>query len=162
LVLIQLITELAIGELDKTGTEYISAINIPLSCALKSDSYSIISDASLVEEMETLCRWFGDTHVLPTNYRLAQISKQENNPNIAAFGFGAMGWNIVTYKNTPNNSLPILWFLPPGNAFRPPFERIDSRIGSPWAGRKNWLDRVEKDEKLRNQILEQLDLNRHN
>jgi hypothetical protein len=154
--LIQIITEPAKLEIKKRNGTYIAALNIPVSCALNSSKYSLISNSLLVAKMRELCQWFGQKHVLSTDYRLSKLSVLENNPDIASYGFGAMGWNIVTHKNTPNNSLPILWFRPPSNQYRPPFERIDSRIGPTWSGRRDWLEKIESDSARRTELLEKI------
>ena len=154
--LIQVVTEPAAKELQRAGAQFVAAIEIPQSCALNTGSYSLVTDPALVAKMKELCTWFGRTHVLPTDYRLARLTREHGVLDIANFGFDAKGRNIESYKNTPNNSLPILWFRPPDDSYRPPFERIDSRIGSSWGGRSEWLERVEKDENLRGRIREAL------
>ncbi len=152
--LIQVATEEVVRLLDSSDYDYVCAIKIPKYCALNDPTYNLISDHSVINEMKELCKWFAENIVLSTEYRIAKLSKEQNDPDIAAFGFGKKGWNIVTYKNTPNNSLPLLWFRPPNNSYLPPFERIDSRIGASWPGRKEWLKRVTGNKKLKKHIIE--------
>jgi len=143
--LIQLATDKALAELSSSGYSYHCSIRVPSFQALSDTNYNLYGNSSLQQSMRDVCKWFAEEHVLTTDYRLATLSREAKDPDIAAFGFGKSGWSIVTYRNTPNNSLPILWFRPPGDSYRPPFERIDSRIGKPWAGRSDWLSRLETD-----------------
>ena len=157
ITLIQLATEEALNRLSSEGRAHRCAITIPLTCALNSDAYQLIADAALVEQMRRACDWFASTYVLPTDYRISRLSREAHDANIARFGFGSKGWSVVTWKTAPNNSLPLLWFRPPGDSYRPPFERIDSRIGRAWPGRSEWLSAVSIDEdrakRLRQAIL---------
>lgn len=156
--LVQVATERAIDHFKENNIDYLCAIQIPLSCALNSGIYDIIKDDSLRAEMKELCQWFAEEHILHTDYRLAQMAKENEDIAIAAFGFGKLGWSIVTYKNVPNNSLPILWFRPPNDQYIPPFERIDSRIGETWSGRKEWLNNAVKDGSLQKIIRKALNI----
>jgi len=153
ITLIQVATETAIQLIDETDYQYHCAIRISKANALNDPQYNLIKDKATQDEMRKFCRWFAQEYVLPTEFRISKLSQETNNPDIAAFGFGGAGWNIVTYRNTPNNSLPLLWFRPPNDSYRPPFERVDSRIGDTWSGRREWLDRVEADPDLRQKIL---------
>ncbi|HXA16445.1 MAG TPA: hypothetical protein VN380_05605 [Thermoanaerobaculia bacterium] len=152
IALIQLATEEALDRLRQEGRAHRCAITIPLTCALNSDAYSLIANARLVGEMRRACDWFASTHVLPTEYRIARMSREANNVDIARFGFGSKGWSVVTWKTAPNNSLPLLWFRPPGDSYRPPFERIDSRIGRAWPGRGEWVTALRADEDRANRL----------
>jgi hypothetical protein len=158
IALIQLATETALQALGDSGYRYHCAIKIPNHQALNDVNYNLYGNSSLQESMREICKWFAEEHVLKTNYRLATMSLEQKNSDIAAFGFGGLGWSIVTHRNTPNNSLPLLWFRPPGEVYRPPFERIDSRIGKPWAGRSEWLTRVEASVTQRQIIIDAMQL----
>jgi hypothetical protein len=158
IALIQVATEQAILEIDKMEVPFLVGLTVPLSCALNTEGYRLIHASSLVRRMRKLCKWFAETHVMPSKYRIAQLSAERKNPAIAQFGFGGMGWNLILHKNAPNNSLPLLWFRPPGDEYLPPFERIDSRIASSWDGRGNWMDRVGSD-RIRAEWLERLENN---
>ena len=157
--LIQVATEPALSQLRQADVDYWAAIVIPSSCALARAEYSSIGDASMVEAMKRACAWFAEEHVIPSRYRLAQMAKDQNDVNIARYGFGGDGWNIVTHKNSPNNCLPLLWFKPPTEKYNPPFERIDSRIGPSWPGRRESLESLLADEgaqeRLRTKLREQ-------
>lgn len=141
LPLIQLATEQATLNLKEKGWDYSAAIQVPLNCALNHESFDAVDSPALKRKMKALCAWFAETHVLPTSTRLAQKSKQKQDADIATFGFGKLGWNIVTHKNAPNNALPILWFSSSEQPYQPPFARIESRRGPSWKGRKHWLAR---------------------
>lgn len=154
--LIQLATDCALQLLEERAHKYHCAIRLPMSNALNHSEYNLVGDKQLQQRMRGMCEWFAAKYVLPTDYRLSKISKETNDPQVAAFGFGGYGWNIVTHRNTPNNSLPILWFRPPDDSYRPPFERIDSRIGNTWSGRREWLNRVEENPELRMKIVRAL------
>jgi hypothetical protein len=154
--LVQVVTDHAYDRLIAAKADFLSAIRVPASCALTAPNYSLISDLSLAAQIKNLCQWFAETHILTTTYRLAELSRRDNNPAIAYYGYGELGWNIITHKNAPNNSLPILWFRPPTDAYRPPFERIDSRVHPPWPGRTEWLDRLENDPQLSAKVRSEL------
>lgn len=146
LALIQVATEDALAAINSEGHEAKAAVHIPRSWALADPQYSIISDPTLVADMRSLCAWMAECHVLKSDYRLSQLARVD--PNVGLYGFGGRGWPVVMHRNTPNNSLPVLWFAPPTAAYHPPFERIDSRIGESWNGRREWYARLENDEGL--------------
>lgn len=115
-------------------------IRIPNGHALNHPDYNLLRTPTLIESCHALCRWFADQYVVGSNYRLEKLAHEQGQPGIMHYGFGQLGWNVVTHKNAPNNSLPLLWFQPPDARYRPPFERIDSRTGSPaWDKRGSWL-----------------------
>ena len=101
IALVQIITEEAIVKLQDTGHNFLYGLKIPNSCAFNSEKYDLIKDSGLKIKAKELCIWFADTFILPYENRLAKLAKSDK--NIAYFGFGGMGWNIVTHKNTPNN-----------------------------------------------------------
>lgn len=159
IALIQVATGDAITTLQDSEQDFISAIEVPESCALNSSSYALADDTLIVDGMRDLCTWFAETHILTTDYRIADLSRTQSDQSIAQFGYGSRGWNVVMSRNTPNNSLPLLWFRPPSDLYRPPFERIDSRIDESWKGRNRWLQRVEAEQGLRDKM--QAELNRY-
>lgn len=152
LALVQVLTDDAAAVLSNANFTHIAAVRIPGDCALANDEYSLIGTSALVNEMRGLCRWFATNHVLPSGYRIAELAREDG--DVAVFGYGKRGWNVVTYRNAPNNSLPVLWFRPPDDRYLPPFERIDSRIGQPWPGRRDWLDQAEHDSGTRERIMD--------
>lgn len=156
LPLIQLATEQATFKLEEKGWDYLAAIQVPLNCALNHESFDTVDDLALKQKMKALCAWFAKNHVLPTNTRLAQKSKKKQDADIAAFGFGKLGWNLVTYKNAPNNALPILWFQSPEQPYQPPFARVESRLGPSWKGRKHWLSRFKGNMDLKAKMRQRL------
>ena len=145
IALIQVCTEEARQALAESACDCETAVTVPLHCALNGGCYSLLSTPQLIQDVHELCRWFGKTHVIPSDYRLSHMSVERDDPDLATYGFGKRGWAIVTHKNTPNNSLPIFWFRPRSNDYLAPFERIDSRIGPSWSGRREWLDRIARD-----------------
>ena len=153
--LIQLISEDALEKLKAADCEFSYGLKIPHSCAFNSPTYDLIQDSQLKEKARELCIWFAEKFILPENSRLSKMARQKDRA-IAEFGFGKMGWNVVTYKNAPNNSLPLFWYKPQDNSYPPPFERIDSRINESWPGRKEFLERIENDQEFRNKILKNL------
>jgi hypothetical protein len=152
-VLVQLATDEALSSICSAVPSCHCAIRIPSTCALNSREYTLIKDNELVEKMREACVWFADHYVLATNYRLARLSRESSDKSIAVFGFASRGWSIVTYKNTPNNSLPLLWFRPPKDGYLPPFERIDSRIGQAWKGRREWLSKLMNDDSRKSKLV---------
>jgi hypothetical protein len=154
IALIQIATDRALEILNRTESDIISAITIPESCALNSQFYDLITDDDLILSMRELCKWFGEEVILPSQSRLSLISEKAENLDILYYGFGGMGWNIVTHRNTPNNSLPLLWFAHQSSDYRPPFERVDSRTTASWAGRKEWLRRVKTDDDHRTTVMD--------
>lgn len=148
--LLQLATEEASTVLASGEHDFRRGIVVPNCFALSKPDYSLVRDIALVQQMREVCRWFARTHVQSSGYRLADMSRTDE--DVAVYGFGKSGWNVVTHKNTPNNSLPILWFKPPNGAYEPPYERLDSRISLGWQGRKQWVEQLESDETKRKNL----------
>ncbi len=155
--LIQVLTEVAADVLDSSNLAYHAAIRIPRSSGLKFNEFDLVDNPELVGQMRELCHWFANEHVLPSDSRLSRLSKEEGAREMACYGFGGHGWSIVTHRNAPNNSLPLLWFKPPHGRYLPPFERIDSRLGDPWPERREWLRRAEADQTVRQRVMSVLD-----
>jgi hypothetical protein len=149
-VLVQVITEEALAKLRKTDFEYYYGVRVPEYCAINHKDYHLIQDQGLLLQAKELCDWFAREHVLPSKNRLSVMA--ETDIDIARYGFGKSGWNIVTYKNTPNNSLPLFWFKPDSGNYLPPFLRIDSRVNKSWDGRREFISKVQKDEEFKTSI----------
>ena len=149
-VLAQVLTEPASDVLRAAGVEIHGAIRVPATCALASQECALVNDQQLLDDMRALCNWFAEEYVRRGQHQLH--SESVHSPDQTVFGYGGHGWTIVTNRNAPNNSLPILWYRDHTKAYRPPFERLESRLGEGWAGRRHWQDRFTRDQMLRSKL----------
>jgi hypothetical protein len=149
-VLAQVLTEPASEALGVADVEIHEAIRIPSTCALASPECALVNDHRLRDDMRSLCKWFSEEYVRKGQHKLNTDSA--HNPDQTVFGYGAHGWTIVTSRNAPNNSLPILWYRDHTKVYRPPFERVESRFAENWPGRRQWQDRFTRDLALRSRL----------
>lgn len=98
-----------------------------------------------------LCEWF-DSEIVSQDLSLATFRGQSSDS--LALGYKRTGITLVDYRNTPTNSLPLLWFnsLDPDAKYAPgaprpkyvgPFPRVHSRRGeesSRWSESTLWED----------------------
>jgi hypothetical protein len=154
-VLVQVLSEPAYEALRATDVEVHEAIRVPMKCALASQECTLVNDHRLRDDMRTLCRWFAEEYVRKGQHKLNVDSV--HNPDQTVFGYGGHGWTIVTSRNAPNNSLPILWYRDHTKAYRPPFERVESRLKENWPGRRQWQDRFTRDLTLRSKLSSSID-----
>lgn len=142
----QLATKDASGAIRDRGFSFSAALIIPDTYALSSPNFQLLRTAGAIRQVNELCEWFAETHVKTTpEHFITQLADETNNPSLLKYGYGARGWTVVTYKNTPNNSLPFFWFRPTSNAYSPPFERLDSRTRPSTSHRKKWVDDLKAD-----------------
>ena len=154
-VLVQVLSDPAHEALRATDVEMHEAIRVPKRCALASEECTLVNDHRLRDDMRTLCRWFAEEYVRKGQHKLNVDSV--HNPGQTVFGYGGHGWTIVTSRNAPNNSLPILWYRDHAKAYRPPFERVESRLRENWPGRRQWQDRFTRDLTLRSKLRSSID-----
>jgi len=76
-------------------------------------------------QLAELVKWFAET-VVDENSLLSRMARSCNTPKSKEWGFGAEGWLIATDENTPNNSLPLLWYGSPVHPYIPPYKRVSS------------------------------------
>lgn len=146
-------TEKAEQKLQEIDAIYHRAVGIPNSASLAHEKYTLISDKKLIDKMKSACDWFSKHVVLKTESRFSRQATADPYKNVGQFGFKEGGWSIVTYKNAPNNSLPILWFS--NEQYTAPFERVDSRTNNhSTSTRKEWLEglTVERVNAIRSQL----------
>ncbi|MBK8057869.1 MAG: hypothetical protein IPK33_08320 [Gemmatimonadetes bacterium] len=150
---IQVATETAIATLRDEEMQIVTAVVVPKTHALGLPEYRAVADPRIVRAIHDACDWFAQTYVIPSQYRFGRLCRDEiersgeaQGLRLAAYGFGKAGWTIATYKNTPNNAVPLLWFRPESDEYLPPFERIDSRTRDTWSGRTDWLDALQSNE----------------
>lgn len=130
------------------------AIQIPYECAFnyKDESsgrkYSLIKDEELISDIDKLCTYFAEKVIKkyksPINKAINKKIKNsefQDAEDYAKYGFGGLGWNVITYKNAPNNSLPFLWCQPVKSGYSAPFCRIESRVNSA-AGAQAEIDSI--------------------
>lgn len=144
-ILAQVATETAVERFRQAGVCFEAAIIVPRRNAIRYCLGQKATDHKLMQSIVDVCDWFAEEYVLRCDNRISIMAKEDR--EVARYGFGAEGWNVVTYKNCPNNCLPLLWLWQPGKEYIPPFERVDSRDeGGTWPGRRNWLDEIASDE----------------
>jgi hypothetical protein len=160
-ITISCISQLATNEAKLTitsrGYSFSAALIIPSTYALSSPDCQLFRSDRAQSQVNDLCDWFAETHVKATpDHFISQFARETQNPKILKYGYGGHGWTIVTYKNAPNNSLPLIWFRPSSDQYVPPFERLDSRTRSSNSHRKKWIDDLRNDqartEELRNKV----------
>lgn len=147
IALVQVMTSDAAALLSTNGIAFKNAVMVPGAAALSKKEYSLIVNSDLILAMRRLCQWFADEIVMKCDSRLTQQSG-ERGRETAVYGFGEAGWSVVTHRNTPNNSLPILWF-DSSSEYRPPFPRNESRVGEIWSGRNDWVKEFAENDTLR-------------
>ncbi|MCL2288914.1 MAG: hypothetical protein FWC33_07085 [Candidatus Bathyarchaeota archaeon] len=114
------------------------AIKIPYECAFNAKEkreYGLLKDKELIKKVDELCSYFAKNIIEKFPNDLTQTIDKKNAKgeceeaaDIAKYGYGRLGWNVITYKNAPNNSLPFLWCQPDGSCtYKAPFRRVPSR-----------------------------------
>ncbi|MCD4654933.1 hypothetical protein K8T06_13485 [bacterium] len=96
-------------------------------------------------DVESLCKWFRD-EILPDDSHIHRLAKTFADPNILLWGFGGEGWLVAGNRNTPNNSLPILWLNSKEKAYVAPYPRVPSRLyeHSEWNLREPYMEIIRK------------------
>lgn len=115
------------------GFSLYSAINIPYSFAFNYEhnedmAFSIYRNQMLSDKIEGLCNYFANYILKRDRCPLTKAINKQYSENdkikIAKYGYGGLGWNVVTQRNAPNNSLPFLWCS--SDNYTPPFPRAES------------------------------------
>ena len=123
----------------KTIPESIEKLGLLLRSE-KINLHKIIRNASIFFLENYFNNYFSETKIL---------DKTGKKPEDFLFGFGNQGWTIITWRNSPNNTLPLLWY-PTVNArisTHAIFPRDESRISH--VSRNHEIDQIS--EKLRNE-----------
>lgn len=120
-------TEESIKNLSKNFNQiYIDEI-IPNDFSLKYTSCMKLTEASAKVEISELLEWFAQEVINSNDNYLQKMSRIFKDQDSLSYGFGGEGWLISTDHNTPNNSLPLLWYSSENHPYLPPFPRVSSR-----------------------------------
>ncbi|WP_203929957.1 phosphoribosyltransferase-like protein [Virgisporangium ochraceum] len=144
--LIQAATDRARERLAADSIGHIAAIRLVNSISTLPVGYADLP-GEVPDAVTRFCRWFADHHVAGSGHRLGGAG-----PDTAAFGRSAAGLLVVTHKNTPDSTVPPLWLSTHSPPYRAPFERLESRVGLGWTGRKEWYARLRRDDALRTRL----------
>jgi hypothetical protein len=156
-ILVPLATEEAINKIVKATAPFRDYIDNPISGYKLDNEYRALYDIPYnIQELKNI---LGDGLFKYLKHSLEYFHKEyahkywEEETNIKSrvnlreedciYGFAKGAWTVVTYRNTPNNSLPPLWY--PHNTasdapIYPLFRRIESRISH-----KSHSERIEED-----------------
>lgn len=78
-------------------------------------------------EIKSLAKWFRK-NLVPKGGLLERMEETLKDPEIGLWGVVPGGWLITTSSNTPNNSLPFLWYSPENSKYIAPYPRVSSRL----------------------------------
>lgn len=138
-----------VDEKDVAEFELVSAIRLDDRARVSSESCRLFRDESTRLAVVQLCEWF-DSEVVAKDLSLAAF--RERSDHSLALGYKQTGVTLVDYRNTPTNSLPLLWFNSEDQSavyanekarrrYVGPFPRVHSRRGpeSPrWSESTRW------------------------
>lgn len=136
-------------------------IRLDNKCRITHPSCSLFASRATLDAVRSLCEWFGqryfpiqlslpDTASLDNDMaRTLEKHRQDGGDATFSFGWHDGGYTLVTHKNAPSNSLPLLWYPMMGNqlalfgaSFQPPFPRNPSRKLQLTAQDKERMERV--------------------
>jgi hypothetical protein len=156
-------------------------IRIDSDCGLRSDTCSLFSSSVTLDSARKLCDWFGSTY-FPVQLEIPD-SRSRRTPSasnvdeaialtlrkhreagydpVFRYGWYDGGYTLVTAKNCPTNSIPLLWYpmvdaqLPLfDRSYTPPFPRNPSRKRQVVAHDSERLKRVLSKGELLRKVLE--------
>ena len=118
---------------------------IPDSMSVFSDKSKFFLLGSKGNEIRSLAKWFRK-NLVPIGGLLERMEITLKDPEIGLWGVGHDGWLITTSSNTPNNSMPFLWYTPEDGKSVAPFPRVSSRLyrNDVWNIRPLLWDIIEK------------------
>ena len=100
---------------------------IPDSVSIFSGDNEFCLSGTKGGDVRNLTKWFR-SNMLPEGGLLDRMERIFDDPELGLWGFGRGGWLITTSSNTPNNSLPLLWYTPEGGTYVAPYPRVSSRL----------------------------------
>lgn len=130
------------------GVTFLSAVHLDSRAQVGNPDCRLFSSETH-ELVIRLCEWF-DNEIVSRDLSLATF--RERSSGSLALGYRRTGITLVDYRNTPTNSLPLLWFnsRDPDARYEPgashpkyvgPFPRVHSRRGqedSRWSESTLW------------------------
>lgn len=116
-----------INSLSKVFNSVFVVERIPDSMNVFSDDCKFFLAGSRGNEIKSLAKWFR-INLVPKGGLLERMEVTLRDPKIGLWGVGPGGWLITTSSNTPNNSLPLLWYSPENNKYIAPYPRVSSRL----------------------------------
>lgn len=134
---------------DVPRASMITALRIDSRAKVGSPDCELFSDEETHERVLELCDWF-DREIVARDTSLETVRARSGGS--LARGYKECGLTLVDYRNTPTNSLPLLWFNTEdvnaeyaAESNRPtyvaPFPRVHSRRGREdprWSERSQW------------------------
>lgn len=140
-------------------------------CKLNDDACAMFNHRETLVAVRALCEWFGRAHfsdeLVIEKHHFGQTLRKHrdsgSHPNFA-YGWRDGGYAVVSVKNSPTNSIPLLWYpetkqqdLPLGfedpGTYQPPFPRNQSRRKQNIAGDDKKLAAiVETQSKIREKL----------
>jgi cytidylate kinase len=99
----------------KLYDEVIYGIRFDESCRITSDRCSVFRSQDTLRKVRRFCEWFAEIHFggLPEQHIFhseLRKSKRDDYHPLYAYGWRDGGYLVVRQTNTPNNSLPVLWW----------------------------------------------------
>ena len=120
-------TNSGISSLSKVFDSVFVVDRIPDSKNVFSKDCKYFLDGTRGNEIKSLANWFR-INLVPKGGLIERMEVTLGDPKIGLWGVGPGGWLITTTSNTPNNSLPLLWYSPENNKYIAPYPRVSSRL----------------------------------
>lgn len=123
-VVLYLATKKALGRIKLLVDEMMKpqGIEVDIKAVHEIDELTILTEDNLGDFLKVLKKYY-DPKIETPSY----VKGKHDNPYL---GFDECGLPIILSHNTPNNSLPILWFDPEQNDFRGLFPRVQRFKGT--------------------------------
>lgn len=129
--------------------------------AISNEACALFNRPETLQSVRQLCEWFGaqffDDEYSGTLLPTLKKHRARGGRSNFSYGWYDGGYTIVTYRNCPTNSVPLLWYPSEGETMRqidlldpnesvnysPPFKRLDSRLRQSTGGDSEKLKQVE-------------------
>ena len=138
-------TESSAAHLAKYYNDVFVGDELPMSASLRYVDCPVGLHSQRASEVIEITKWFRENLVSEGDI-VERMEKVTCDPRFGLWGFGAEGWLLAGEKNTPNNTIPLLWHNPKVQGYIPPFPRTSSRLyeDSKWNIRSAYWQLVER------------------